>query len=77
MSATKRPVNLSLNEGLVKEARTMTDNLSEVVENLLTDFVTKETAKRDAQNMSIKQAIASWNTFAETHGSFADEHSTL
>ena len=76
MSATKHPVNLSLSKGLVKEARTMTDNLSGVVENLLTEFVTQETAKRTAQDQVLKQAIASWNTFAEKHGSFSDEHST-
>jgi antitoxin CcdA len=77
MSAVKRPVNLSLSEGLVKEARTMTDNLSGVVESLLTEFVAQEAAKRTAQDQALKQTIASWNTFAEQHGSFADEHSTL
>lgn len=77
MTATKRPVNLSLNEDLVTEARSMTDNLSAIVESLLTDFVTKERAKRAAQDEALKQAIASWNAFAERHGSFADEHSTL
>jgi antitoxin CcdA len=75
--ATKRPVNLSLNEDLVSEARGLTDNLSEVVESLLADFVARERARRAARDQAVKTAISAWNTFAEKHGSFADEHSTL
>ena len=77
MTATKRPVNLSLNEDLVSEARSMTENLSAIVESLLTDFVTKERAKRAAQDEALKQAVAAWNAFSEKHDSFADDHSTL
>jgi antitoxin CcdA len=75
--ATKRPVNLSLNEDLVAAARDVTDNLSEVVESLLAEFVSRERARRAAHDKALKQAIVTWNTFAEKHGSFADEHSTL
>lgn len=75
--ATKRPVNLSLNEDLVAEARTVTDNLSEVVNSLLADFVSRERARRAAHDKAVKKAVVAWNTFAEQHGSFADEHSTL
>ena len=74
---TKRPVNLSLNQDLVAEARSITDNLSEAVESLLADFVSRERARRAAQAQALKEAIVTWNTFAEKHGSFADEHSTL
>jgi len=74
---TKRPVNLSLNEALVAEARSVTDNLSEAVESLLADFVSRERARRVAHAQALKETIATWNTFAEKHGSFADEHSTL
>ena len=77
VSATKRPVNLSLNEDLVAQARNLTDNLSGVVESLLTEYVADETAKRQAQDKALEQAITSWNSFSEKHGSFADEHSTL
>lgn len=59
MSAVKRPVNLTISEALVKEAKTMTDNLSGVVESLLTEFVAQETAKRTAQGHALKQTIAS------------------
>jgi antitoxin CcdA len=74
---SKRPVNLSLNEDLVAQARGMTDNLSEVVESLLAEFVARERARRAARDKAFKQSIAAWNTFAEKHGSFADDHSTL
>ncbi len=77
VKATKRPVNLSLNEDLVAQARGMTDNLSEVVESLLADFVSRERARRAAHDKALKQTVVPWNTFAERHGSFADEHSTL
>jgi antitoxin CcdA len=55
----------------------MTNNLSEVVESLLADFVSKERARRDAHAKALKEAIVTWNAFDEKHGSFADEHSTL
>jgi len=75
--ASKRPVNLSLNEDLVAEARGLTHNLSEVVESLLSDFVSRERARRAARDRAVKDAVAAWNTFGERYGSFADEHSTL
>jgi antitoxin CcdA len=77
MTTMKRPVNLSLSEDLVTQAREMTDNLSGIVESLLADFVAKETAKRAAHDEALKQATASWNSFSAKHGSFADDHSTL
>lgn len=75
--APKRPVNLSLNEDLIAQAREVADNLSEVVETLLADFVSKERARRDAHAKALKEAVHAWNAFGEKHGSFADEHSTL
>ena len=77
VSAPKRPVNLSLNEDLISQARGMTNNLSEVVESLLANFLVQEKARRAAEAKALKDAVQTWNTFAEKHGSFADEHSTL
>jgi len=76
-SARKRPVNLTLNEDLVTQARGVTDNLSGVVESLLADFLSREKQRRTAEARAVKETIATWNSFAEKHGSFADEHSTL
>lgn len=77
LSAPKRAVNLSLNEDLITQARGVTDNLSEVVESLLADFLIHEKGRRAAEAKALKEAIQTWNTFAEKHGAFADEHSTL
>jgi antitoxin CcdA len=46
LEARKRPVNLTLNEDLVQQAKGITDNLSEVVESLLSDFVAQEQKNR-------------------------------
>lgn len=77
VNAQKRPVNLSLNQDLVSQARGMTDNLSEVVESLLANFLAQEKDRRAAETQALKETVQTWNTFAEKHGSFADEHSTL
>jgi len=75
--ARKRPVNLTLNEDLVVQARGLTDNLSRVVESLLADYVEHERQQRIAKARSLDAAIASWNDFNAKRGSFADEYSTL
>ena len=73
----KRPVNLTLNEDLVAQAKAMTDNLSGVVESLLADFVANEEKQRAVKAKALKTAIAGWNEFNAKRGSFADDHSTL
>ena len=75
--ARKRPVNLSLNEDLVQQAKGMTDNLSGVVELLLSDFVAQEQKHRLAKSKALETTIAVWNDFDVKIGSFADEYSSL
>ena len=75
--APKRPVNLTLNEDLVAQARSMTGNLSGVIEMLLAGFVAQEQQRRAADAELVRATVATWNQFADEHGSFADEHSTL
>ena len=77
MEARKRPVNLTLNEDLVVQARGLTDNLSRVVESLLADYVEHERQQRLAKARSLEATIALWNDFNAKHGSFADEYSPL
>lgn len=77
VNAPKRPVNLSLNADLVARARGVTGNLSEVVEKLLAEFLAKKQAELDARSEALRATVATWNTFGDEHGSFADEHSTL
>ena len=55
----------------------MTDNLSGVVEQLLTDFVMKQNSVRQEKARAAEVAAQAWNSFNERAGSFADEHSIL
>lgn len=73
----KRPVNLTLNEDLVMQAKGMTNNLSAVVESLLAEFVAKQNEAQQARARQADSAAETWNDFNAHHGSFADEHSTL
>ena len=75
--ARKRPVNLTLNEDLVVQARVLTDNLSGVVESLLADYVERERQRRIAEARTIEATMAMWNDFNAKPGSFADEYSPL
>ncbi len=75
--ALKRPVNLTLSEANVEQARRFTRNLSATVDRLLADFVAQETAAREEKQRLYERVAEAWNAFETTHGSFADEHSTL
>jgi len=77
LEARKRPVNLTLNEDLVAQARDITDNLSGVVESLLADYVEQERQRRIAKAKTLEATLATWNEFNAKLGSFADDHSTL
>ena len=77
LAAGKRPVNLTLNEDLVAQARAVTDNLSAVVETLLAQYLADEHQRRTAEADRVRETVATWNRFADERGSFADEHSTL
>lgn len=73
----KRPVNLTLNEDLVSQAKGLTTNLSAVVEQLLADYVAKQRNAREEKVLKAREVTKAWNAFNEKYGSFADEHSTL
>ena len=73
----KRPVNLTLSEALVAQAKTHTSNLSATIESLLAAFVaTQEQTRRSRQQLA-DTCAADWNAVHAAVGSFADEHSTL
>jgi antitoxin CcdA len=75
--ALKRPVNLSLNQDLVREARELTPNLSETVESLLAQFVEAQQREREEARQQIDALVAASNGFIAAHGAFGDEFSTL
>ena len=76
-SARKRAVNLTLNEDLVAQARSVTANLSSVVEALLADFLVREKQKRADAIELAKQTCTMWNRVYEKYGSPADEYTDL
>lgn len=76
-AARKRPVNLTLNEDLVNQAKRMTGNLSGVVESLLADFVAQQARERLAKAKVVDATVATWNRFNDANGSIADEYSSL
>jgi len=75
--ARKRHIHLTLNEDLVRQAHTMTHNLSGVVESLLTDFVKRKNQQHFNESRTLEKTIATWNAFSRKFDSLADEHATL
>jgi antitoxin CcdA len=73
----KRPVNLTLSEDLVDQARGITDNLSGVVELLLAEYIARIQREKLAQSAAAEKTVAIWNKFNASTGSIADEYSTL
>ena len=76
-TALKRPVNMTLNEDLVRQARGLTSNLSETVESLLASFVEDSEARAVEQRRQIAVHIAASDAFVKQHGSLADEFHEL
>jgi len=76
-TSRKRPVNLTLNEALVAQAKTYTNNLSATMEELLAQYVAAQ-QKANANRRQLADACAEeWNDFVCDHGSFANEYGTL
>jgi post-segregation antitoxin (ccd killing protein) len=76
-STRKRPVNLTMNEALVAQAKVFTNNLSATMESLLAEFVdNQQSALRHRQQVA-DVCAADWNAVHAAVGSFADEHSPL
>ena len=73
----KRAVNLTLNEGLVAQAKTYTSNLSATMEDLLATYVAQQQQTRLTRQQKADAASMDWNAVHAALGSFADEHSTL
>ena len=76
-SAPKRPVNMSLNEDLIRQAREVIPNLSVTVETLLADHVQRLQDSASLRKQQIAGVIAAENAFVSEFGSFADEYNVL
>ena len=77
LAARKRPVNLTLNEDLVNQAKELTDNLSQVVESLLSGYLARARDERLAKSKAVQATVSMWNEFNAKSGSIADEYSSL
>ena len=73
----KRPVNMTLSEDLVREARQLTRNLSETVEQLLAAFIEEERKRREDKERRIDATIQALNEHEAQHGVWGEEYSTL
>jgi antitoxin CcdA len=76
-AAPKRPVNMTLNEDLVRQVRGLSTNLSETVERLLADFVEAAQAKAMERERQIAAHVAANEAFVAKYGSPADKFSEL
>lgn len=73
----KRPVNLTLNESLVAQAKAYTSNFSATMESLLAEFVSQQQQIQRSRQQVADACADDWNAVFASVGSFADEHSTL
>ncbi len=73
----KRAFNLLLNEMIVLEAREPSGNLSATVEISLIEFVTRQEDAKVSRQQLAAAVFEAWNQFNASHGSFADEWTTL
>jgi antitoxin CcdA len=68
--APKRPTNLSLNSDLLRQARELDINLSQVLEHALDAEVRKKRAEQWL--LENREAIAQYNADIEKNGVFSD-----
>ena len=73
----KRPVNLTLNEALVAQAKTYTNNLSATMEELLAQYVAVQQKANENRRQLADACAEEWNNYLSDHGSFANEYCTL
>ncbi len=73
----KRPVNMTLSEDLVRDARSLTTNLSETVEKLLSEYIDAQRQKREEKERLIDESIRIIQAHQEEFGLWGEEFSTL
>jgi antitoxin CcdA len=69
-SAAKKPVNLSVDSDLLRQARELKVNLSKALEERLAEIVREERARRWQEEN--REAIEAYNRFIDKHGLFDD-----
>ena len=76
-TASKRAINVSLNDDLVRQAKLYTRNLSGTLEELLDDFVTRERARRHDEDAALDRVVGALNAHHAEHGLLSDEFPSL
>jgi antitoxin CcdA len=74
-SAPKKPVNVSIDSDLLRQARELQINLSKALEERLAEIVREERA-RGWQDEN-REAIEAYNRFVDKHGLFDDIRNRL
>ncbi|MDR6983859.1 antitoxin CcdA [Rheinheimera pacifica] len=69
-AAPKKPTNVSINSDLLEKARGLNINLSATLEHALAEQL--RSAQRAKWLSENKDAIAAYNQFVETNGTFSD-----
>ena len=69
--ARKRPVNVTIDEAVLADAKRLGMNLSQVLEDELRKRVTEEKTRRWQEEN--REAIEAHNRFIEKHGIFGEE----
>jgi antitoxin CcdA len=73
----KKPVNMTLSEDLIREARQLTGNLSETVESLLAGYVAAEKQRREQVEKRLDRSIELIKAHQKEHGLWGEEFTTL
>ena len=73
----KKPVNMTLSEDLVRDARLLTSNLSDTVEHLLCAFIEQERKRREDKEGRVDATIRALNEHDEKYGVWGDQYSSL
>jgi len=69
-TAPRKPTNLSINADLLRQARALNLNLSQIVEQHLTEVV--RDSLRERWLMENRQALEDYNQHIERDGAFSD-----
>jgi antitoxin CcdA len=69
----RKPVNLSLREDLVAQAKRHTRNLSGTVETLLADYIAQAEARRRASDAELDAVLDALDAHHAAHGLLSDE----
>ncbi len=76
-TSRKRPVNLTLSERLVTQAKSYTNNLSATMEVLLAEYVAVQQKSHLSRRQTADACAEEWNNFLTDHASFAEEYNRL